>query len=121
MTTSAEIVEGGTIPNRGTLVMPATIKQDGAAMNLTGKTVTATLRAEGDHATVIDASLEDHAVALTTPASGIATLTVANADLQKLSVPSKPWQTRPYLVVWRVVEDDYFPQMVRVNVHGVID
>jgi hypothetical protein len=121
MSKRATIVEGGTVPNSGPLAITTTIKQDDAAMNLTGKTVVATVRAESAPATIVDATLEDHVVALTTAASGIVTLTLSDAEMQKLSVPDNPQQTTPYLVAFKVTNDPYYPQLLRLHVHGVLD
>jgi hypothetical protein len=121
MSKLATIVEGGTVPNRGPLTVTATLKRDGAALNLTGKTVVATARAESAPATSVDTALEDHAVALTTAASGIVTLTLTDAEMQTLGVSDNPRQTTPYLVAFKVTNDPYYPQLLRLHVHGVLD
>lgn len=109
------------VPNRGPLDLATTIKQDGAAVNLTGETVTATVRAERDPDTVIDASLEDHAVAITTPASGLATLSLTDAEKQLLAVPPDPWDVYAYLIAFKLASEPFFPYLVRIYVHGVLD
>jgi hypothetical protein len=121
MSKLATIVEGGTVPNRGPLTVTATLKRDGAALNLTGKTVVATTRAEGAPATTVDAALEDHAVTLITAASGIVELALTDVELANLSVPANPQQTTPYLVAFKVTDDPYYPYLLRLHVHGVID
>lgn len=121
MTNPTIVDSGSAVSNQTQLVITTTIQQDAAAMNLTGKTVTATVRRESDHATVIHADLEDHAVTVTTAASGIVTLTLLAADMQKLTVAANPWESTPYLVAFKVVEDSYYPQPYRLHVHGVLD
>ena len=120
--TNPTIVDASTAwPNRGAKTVVATINQDGSALNVTGKTVTATVRWESDSTGVLDAALEDHAVTLTTPANGIVTLTLTNADQQLLSVPEDATVSRPYLIAFKVLEDDYFPDKLRIHWHGVLD
>ena len=53
-----------------------TLRLNGAVYDVTGDTITANLRRENDPYHVIDATCEDIAVTLTTPASGIVTLTI---------------------------------------------
>lgn len=120
MTKLATIIEGGTVPNSGALVLTNTIKQDGSALNLTGKTVTATVRAEAAPDTTINAALEDHAVTITTAASGIVTLTLSSTEMGYLAGGDNPWQAIPYLIAFKT-DDPYFPQLVRIYVHGVLD
>jgi hypothetical protein len=69
----------------------------------------------------LDPALEDHAVTLTTPGDGIVTLTLTNADQQLLSVPEDVTVSRPYLFAFQVVEDEYFPDLMRIGFHGVLD
>ena len=81
---------GDVVPNRGRLEITITLTKDSGVLDLTGKTVTATVRRETAAATVVHADLEDHAVSLTTPALGIVKLTIVDADLQKILVPDNP-------------------------------
>jgi hypothetical protein len=116
------IVEAASaIPNRGTLVITFNVQQDGAAMNLTGKTVTATVRSDADPSTVINAALEDHAVTLVTPASGVCTLTLTTAELPYLSGAGHPSRAVGYLVNLKVMPDAYVPEAYRLLIHGVLD
>lgn len=90
-----------------------TIQEGGVAADLTGKTVTATVRAASAPATPIHASLEGAAVTLTTAASGIVTFTLTAAMSALLDVPDDPQQTRAYLLQLVVTTDDYVPQVLR--------
>lgn len=118
---SADIVDAGIVANIGTVKIPLTVKQDGVVLDLTGKTVTATIRAEGSPNDVINAALEDHAVDLVVAANGTAELTLDESDLQLLPVGTKPYRPRPFIAQPLVVEDRYPTQPVRISVHGVVD
>jgi hypothetical protein len=109
------------IPNRGTLELTVTIEQDDVALNLSGKTVTATVRREDDPDTVLDATLEDHAVSLVTAPSGIVKLTLVDTELALLTTPATRSLTNKYLAFFKVVDDNYFPQPYRLFVYGVFD
>jgi hypothetical protein len=109
------------IPNRGLLELTVTIEQDDLPLDLNGKTVTATVRREDEPDTVIDASLEDHVVALLVPDDGVGLLTLVNAELELLPVPPIRSKTFRHLVFFKVVEDDYFPEPYRLFVYGVFD
>ena len=62
-----------------------TLTKDGSTYNLTGHTVTASIRPLGSKDDVIT----DHAVVLTTPASGIVTLSITAAESELFEVPAK--------------------------------
>ena len=122
MTGEPVIVDNGDVlPNRGVAELTTTILQDGVALNLTGKTVVATIRRESQMDTVVNALLEDHDVVVTTPASGITTLTMVDATLQTIDVPDDNTKAYPYLIAYKVVEDPYYPQFLRVYFYGVLD
>ena len=61
----------------------ATITSNGATFNLTGYTVTCSVYDERDQANKL---IADHAVTLTTPASGIVTVTLIAAETATLHV-----------------------------------
>lgn len=120
--TNPTIVEAtSAIPNRGTLVITFTIQQDGSALNLTGKTPTATIRRESAPSTTINAALEDHAMTVTNAAGGICTLTLSNTELAYLSTPVEVTKAYSYLASVKVASDNYFPYLYRFWVHGVLD
>jgi hypothetical protein len=109
------------VPNRGVLVITATIQKDAAALDVTAKTVTATIRREEAPGTVVNAALEDHGVSLITAASGIVALTLSNAEMSYMDVPMDVTQAYPYIVQFYVVDDNYGPQPYRLPVYGVIN
>lgn len=123
MTSKPQVVDGGLIPNRGNWLLSLTILRDDEAVDLEDKTVTATVRREDAPTVVIHSSLEDHActVPAETADEGFATLLLTAAELARLEAPTKVTETYSYLVHTKVVEDDYFPDPVRVRVHGVLD
>lgn len=109
------------LPAKGISSLVITVQRDGAAVNLTGKTVTATIRAERAPNTAVNAALEDHAVALTTPASGICTLTLTDAQMQMLSAPLKVEETRTYICQLYVVDDSYYPDPIRLFIRNELN
>ena len=109
------------IPNRGILELTAFIERNDVALDLSGKTVTATARREDDPDTVLDASLEDHVVTLVDGPTGEVLLTLINAELAALPAPTIRSQTFDHLVFFKVVEDDYFPYPYRLSVYKVFD
>ena len=62
-----------------------TLTKDGSTYDLTGHVVTASVRPLGSKTD----SFTNHAVALTTPASGIVTLSVLDTESSKFEVPPK--------------------------------
>ncbi len=103
-----------------------TLQKDAGTYNLTGKTVQATVRTAQAPATVIDALLEDHAVALgntsTTTANGGVTLTLTAVQSALLSGLSDPTLTQAYLIQFFVVDDDFFiTQLLRFQARGQMD
>jgi hypothetical protein len=122
MTVQTIVDNGDVFPNRGAAQLIATISQNGTAKDVTGDTITATIRREESaFATVINAALEDHAVSLTTPLSGIVTLTLSSAEMAMLPVPEDPRKTYSFLVQFKDVTDNCYPQLFRFYAHGVLD
>lgn len=78
-------------------VMTVTLKRDSAAVDITGATVTASIW-QVQPAKVIEA-LADHAVAITTAASGSVTLTVTDTE-------SQPLNAGTYKIDFKVVYSD---------------
>lgn len=62
-----------------------TLTKDGGTYNLTNHVVTASVRPLGSKTD----SFTDHSVTLTTPSSGIVTLTVLDTESAKFEVPNK--------------------------------
>lgn len=95
--------------------------RDGVAINLTGKTVTATFRREGSSyaATSLGAAFEAAACTLGNPL-----FTTANGGVRiqkellaaNFAVPTDPNHAYWYLAEFYVVEDDYSPHKLRFGV-----
>jgi D-arabinose 5-phosphate isomerase GutQ len=109
------------VPRAGALTVTLTIQQDSAAMDLSAKTVVATVRREDDPDTVIDTSLEDHALVANDAVNGVMDLVLTHAEMQLLTAPADRTEVREYLVDVKVVEDNYHPQMYRLHVREVSD
>ncbi len=75
-----EIIVGG-----DTYTFTVTLTKDGSTYDLTGFTVTCSIRPANSRENVIT----DHAVTLTTPSSGIVTLTLTSTETAKLAGPVK--------------------------------
>lgn len=104
-------------------------KNDGTTYDLTGKTVTVSIRAESAPDTVINAQLEDVAVTLgndtyTAAQGGVRfALSVAMSTLLGFTAAGEAiTRLRHYLVQYKVVSDNYMPdQVLRFAVRRIID
>jgi hypothetical protein len=101
----------------------ATLTKDGAVYSLSGKTITATIRREGDPANDVDEDLEGMAVTLgnadTNAAAGGVTLPLTTALTALLTYPGEPvnpWHETAWLVEFTVTDDDFIPDMMRFRV-----
>lgn len=79
----------------------ATIQKDGATYDITGATVTCSVHDAIHPQTGI---LNDHAVTLTTAASGIVTLTLTDTETLTLRAPLDPTKSRLHVGDFKVVE-----------------
>jgi len=79
-------------------------KNGGSTLDVTGGTVTCSIRAEGRNSNVIS----DHAVAITTAASGIVTLSILDTESSALISPSlgSPLDTVLHLADVKLLEAD---------------
>ena len=119
VSTSVVDAEGIAVAGRPINIV-ATLQQGGSAVNLSGKTVRATVRWQGNPTVQLDASLEGTAVTVTTAASGIVTLALDEDQTAALATDPDPTKTRSYLVTFEVVDDDYEPQMLRFKARSSI-
>ena len=116
----ATIVDSGKIiPVGRVLDLQPQLMRDGVALNLTGKTVTATFRRESAPNTTLGAAWEDEACTLSndtyTTAQGGVRITkelLASA----FPVPTRATEHYDYIVEFYVVEDDYSPLKLRFGV-----
>ncbi len=90
-------------------------RDDGGVYDLSGRTVRATIRKESDGDRVLDSTLEDIAVTVSVAATGSVTFLCSAAQSAFMMPPTfdQPPRTRAYVAQYFVVEDDYYPQMVR--------
>ena len=100
------------------------IKRDAVAVNLTGKTIRATIRQTARPLTVINAALEDIAITSTgTLASGEAEWTLQDTLSTHLTAltPTTPTQTTAFDLQYYIVQDDYYPQVHRFYARRAAD
>lgn len=100
------------------------IKRDAVVLNLTGKTVRATIREVARPTTVVNAALEDMAISSTgTLASGEMEWTLQDTISTHLLAltPTDPTRTTICYVQYYIVQDDYYPQMHRFHVRRATD
>ena len=81
-------------------VFTITVTKDGATFNISGATLTASIRSSSTNAKVI----EDHAMTITDDANGIATLTLTDIESVLLTVPTLPSRVVVHYVDVKVVE-----------------
>ena len=121
---AANIVEADKVIVRSDAVtFLNTITKDGATYNLTGKTVTVSIRAEDAPETAVDATLEDQAVTLSSATLGIVTFALTGTQTALLTVPSgaPASYVRWFLAQYRVTTDDFTPQALRFGVRQVLN
>ena len=120
----AEIVDSGKVIVSGSAAtFTVTITKDDAVYDLTGKTVVATIRAEDDDRSVVDAALEDMAVTVPAGVLGATTRALSEAMSATLSGPRRgePDAVKNYLVQYHVTTDSYYPQLLRFGVLRALD
>lgn len=99
------------------------IERIGAPMDLTGKTVTGTIRRESAGNTVLNALLEDIAFASAAPLTGVvsADLTTVQSTALAPVVAHGFEGTDSYLIQLHVMPDEYFPQLIRFYARKKLD
>jgi len=103
----------GIVVSGGRHIFLNTITRDAGTYNLTGKTVTATVRREDSPATVVDDDLEEIAVSLNVPSTGLVEWTLTAVMSAALLAPPFPARTTTFTVQYHVVEDDFYPDLLR--------
>lgn len=115
------IVDSGEIVVAGqTATFRLTLTKDGAAYDLTGKTVRCTFRRESAPGTVLAPSLEDVAMNVSDPVNGVAEVT-QELEPGHFTTPAPVERTTPYLVQSYVLQDDFYPQALRFHVRRALD
>ncbi len=99
---------------KGIVPIDATIKRNGVAVDLTAKTVTATVRKIADWDTLIDAALEDISTTVVDATAGIVQVLV-NASLLTGN-PRKATDGIPYGIQFYVEDDLYYPELLIIGV-----
>lgn len=97
------------------------ITKDGATYDLTGKTVTATIRRESAPSTVIDATLEGISVTVDDASNGGVTFDLTTTLSALLTAPSAAGDSIAYLVQYFVSTDSYYPQALRFHARLKMD
>ncbi|HET6496888.1 MAG TPA: hypothetical protein VFH61_16150 [Thermoleophilia bacterium] len=115
----AVLVQGGTYEFRSAIT-----HADGSVYVLTGKTVTATVRAKRAPANVLHTDYEDMAVTVgnvdTTAANGGFTITWSPSATY-FHAPPRAEMWEDYFMQLYIVTDDSYPQLVRFGVRRVLD
>ena len=104
------------VPNKGQLTIHFTINQGGAALSLSGLTLTAKIRREDFPDTVVHASLESHEMTITDASSGAVDLVLSSAEMQLLDAPTeyaKSW----WYIITVTCSDGYTPDPYGIPVH----
>lgn len=89
-----------------------TILQDGEPLDLTGKTVKATVRSYKTPTAPLHASLEGHAVEVEDASAGEVALALTGEETAHLDAPTNPAEDRQNYVQF-VVDGDYAPGLLR--------
>lgn len=114
------VVESGkTIPVGRKIYLRPRLLRDRLPIDLTGKTVTVTIRAEADPQTSLGAAWDDESVTLanedyTAAQGGVAFQRELVAPT--FVAPAPVEGGTPYLAEFYIVEDDYSPRKVRFHV-----
>lgn len=99
---------------KGTVPIDVTIKRNGAIVDLSGKTVTATTRLVNNWETILDGSLEDQGVIIVTAASGLVQVQLDGTKLvgnQRSAIKGNP-----HGIQFFVTEDNYYPELLIIGV-----
>lgn len=98
-----------------------TVKRDGSAVNLTGMSPTCTIR-RYVHSEFAGNLLEDIALTLVTPASGICRLDLTDAMLDAMSeIVKRPEQVVRFVAQVKLPSIDYYPDPFWLYVRAVAD
>lgn len=92
------------------------VEQDDAPLDLSGKTVTATVRAANNDQAVIHADLEGFATTLQDAEAGVVRVELTAALTAHLDAPANVSQARGYYLQLVVVEDSYAPNPIKFSV-----
>jgi len=118
------VVDSGvTVVQGGKFILDNVLKLDGAAYNLTGKTVVCTIRREDEPGTVIDTDLEDISAAIDSAIGGEVSVvvTAAMSALLNPALTTEADVRDAFLAQYRVDPDKYYPQLLRFYVRRQLD
>ena len=116
MTTLINEATGGVVTVGAAATIDVTVRKDGEAVDLTNKTVTATVRAANNDQTVIHADLEAMATTLQDAGAGVVRVSLTAALTAHLDAPANVSQARGYYLQLVVTDDGYAPNPVKFNV-----
>lgn len=116
MTTLINEATGGVVTFGAAATIDVTIRKDGAVLDLTNKTVKATVRAANNDQVALHADLEGFATTLQDAAGGVARVALTSALAAHLDAPPTVTQTRAHYLQVVVVEDNYAPNPIKFSV-----
>lgn len=116
MTTLINEATGGVVTFGAAATIDVTIRKDGEVLDLSGKTVKATIRAANNDQVALHADLEGFGTTLQDAAGGVARVALTSALAAHLDAPPTVTQTRAHYLQVVVVEDGYAPNPVKFNV-----
>ena len=116
MTTLINEATGGAVTVGAAATIDVTVRKDGEVLDLTNKTVTATVRAASNDQAVAHADLEGMATTLQDAAGGVVRVALTAALTAHLDGAPSVSQTRAYYLQLVVTDDDYAPNPVKFNV-----
>lgn len=116
MTTLINEATGGVVTFGAAATIDVTIRKDGEVLDLTGKTVKATVRAANNDQVALHADLEGFGTTLQDAAGGVARVALTSALAAHLDPPPTVTQTRAHYLQVVVVEDGYAPNPIKFNV-----
>jgi len=116
MTTLINEATGGVVTVGAAATIDVTVRKDGEAVDLTNKTVTATVRAANNDQAVIHDDLEGFATTLQDAEAGVVRVELTAALTAHLEAPANVTQTRGHYLQLVVTDDGYAPNPVKFNV-----
>jgi len=116
MTTLINEATGGVVTVGAAATIDVIVRKDGEVVDLTNKTVTATVRAANNDQAVVHADLEGFATTLQGAEAGVVRVELTAALTAHLEAPANVTQTRGHYLQLVVTDDGYAPNPVKFNV-----
>ena len=116
MTTLINEATGGVVTFGAAATIDVTIRKDGEVVDLTNKTVKATVRAANNDQVALHADLEGFGTTIQDAAAGVVRVELTAALTAHLAAPANVTQTRGHYLQLVVTDDGYAPNPVKFNV-----